>query len=135
MLFYNWEKILRESKGSVSDILTILNILTYKLPPVNRYDRKFKFWTKSFHGDSFLVNPKPIFIQRRRYSDSELVQYAGIASLRNYFEYQKTKDTTLDLLHFTGNEDSIKNNRLLRIENDRIHFKFEEITLEEMKWL
>ena len=134
MLFYNWEKILRESKGNVSDILTILNILTYKLPPVNRYDRKFKFWTKSFHGDSFLINPKPIFIQRRRYSDSELVQYAGIASLRNYFEYQKTKDTTLDLLHFTGNEDSIKNNRLLRIENDRIHFLFEEITLEEMKW-
>jgi len=134
MLFYNWEKILRESKGSVKDIMTILNILTYKLPPVNRYDRKFKFWTKSFHGNSFLVNPKPIFIQRRRYSDSELVQYAGIASLRNYFEYQKTKDTTLDLLHFTGNEDSIKNNRLLRIENDRIHFLFEEITLEEMKW-
>ena len=134
MLFYNWEKILRESKGSVKDIMTILNILTYKLPPVNRYDRKFKFWTKSFHGNSFLVNPKPIFIQRRRYSDSELVQYAGIASLRNYFEYQKNKDTTLDLLHFTGNEDSIKNNRLLRIENDRIHFKFEEITLEEMKW-
>ena len=134
MLFYNWEKILRESKGSVKDIMTILNILTYKLPPVNRYDRKFKFWTKSFHGNSFLVNPKPIFIQRRRYSDSELVQYAGIASLRNYFEYQKNKDTTLDLLHFTGNEDSIKNNRLLRIENGRIHFLFEEITLEEMKW-
>lgn len=134
MLFYNWEKILRESKGSVKDIMTILNILTYKLPPVNRYDRKFKFWTKSFHGNSFLVNPKPIFIQRRRYSDSELVQYAGIASLRNYFEYQKNKDTTLDLLHFNGNEDSIKNNRLLRIENDRIHFLFEEITLEEMKW-
>ena len=134
MLFYNWEKILRESKGSVKDIMTILNILTYKLPPVNRYDRKFKFWTKSFHGNSFLVNPKPIFIQRRRYSDSELVQYAGIASLRNYFEYQKTKDTTLDLLHFNGNEDSIKNNRLLRIENNRIHFLFEEITLEEMKW-
>lgn len=134
MLFYNWEKILRESKGSVKDIMTILNILTYKLPPVNRYDRKFKFWTKSFYGNSFLVNPKPIFIQRRRYSDSELVQYAGIASLRNYFEYQKNKDTTLDLLHFTGNEDSIKNNRLLRIEDGRIHFLFEEITLEEMKW-
>lgn len=134
MLFYNWEKILRESKGSVKDIMTILNILIYKLPPVNRYDRKFKFWTKSFHGDSFLVNPKPIFIQRRRYSDSELVQYAGIASLRNYFEYQKNKDTTLDLLHFTGNEDSIKNNRLLRIEDGRIHFLFEEITIKEIKW-
>jgi len=134
MILFNWDKILRESKGSVNDILTILNILTYKLPPVNRYDRKFKFWTKSFHGDSFLINPKPIFIQRRRYSDSELVQYAGIASLRNYHEYQKNKDTTLDFFHYTGKEEIIEKNRLLWIEDDRIHFKFEEITLEEMKW-
>ena len=131
MLFYNWEKI--KGKAIVKDVLTILHILTYKLPPVNRYDRKFKFWTKSFHGNSF-VNPKPLFIQRRRYSDSEIAQYAGIASLRNYYEYQKDKDTTLDLFHFHGREDIIKKNRLLWIENDRIHFKFEEITLGEMKW-
>lgn len=134
MLFYNWKKIKKESNGSVKDILTILHILTYKLPPVNRHDRIYKFWQKSFHGHSFLVNPEPLFIQRRRYSDSEIAQYAGIASLRNYFEYQKTKDTTLDLFHFTGNEDIIESNRLLWIEGDSIHFKFEEITKGEMKW-
>ena len=134
MLFYNWKKIQKESKGSVKDILTILHILTYQLPPVDRRDRIFKFWTKSFHGSSFIVNPKPLFIQRRRYSDSEIAQYAGIASLRNYYEYQNTKDTTLDLFHFTGNEDIIKRNRLLWIEDDRIHFKFEEVTIGEMKW-
>jgi hypothetical protein len=81
-----------------------------------------------------LLNPKPLFIQRRRYSDSEIAQYAGVASLRNYFEYQKTKDTRLDLLHFTGDEDSIKNNRLLKIEGDYIRFLFEEITIGEIKW-
>jgi hypothetical protein len=134
MLFYNWEKVKRESNGSVKDILTILHILTYKLPPVNRHDRIYKFWTKNFHGHSFLLNPKPLFIQRRRYSDSEIAQYAGVASLRNYFEYQKTKDTRLDLLHFTGDEDSIKNNRLLKIEGDYVRFLFEEITIGEMKW-
>jgi hypothetical protein len=80
------------------------------------------------------LNPEALFIQRRRYSDAEIAQYAGIASLRNYFEYQKTKDTRLDLLHFTGDKDSIKNNRLLRIEGYYIHFKFEEITLKELKW-
>jgi hypothetical protein len=134
MLFYNWEKVKRESNGSVKDILTILHILTYKLPPVNRHDRIYKFWTKSFHGHSFLLNPKPLFIQRRRYSDSEIAQYAGVASLRNYFEYQKTKDTRLDLLHFTGDEDSIKNNRLLKIEGNYIRFLFEEINIGEIKW-
>ena len=134
MILFNWEKIKRESNGKVSDILTILHILTYKLPPVNRKDRIFKFWQKSFYGHSFLVNPEALFIQRRRYSDSEIAQYAGIASLRNYHEYQKTKDTTLDLLHFTGQIEVIEQNRLLWLENDRIHFKFEEITLGEMTW-
>jgi hypothetical protein len=134
MLLYNWKKIQKESNGNVKDILTILHILTYKLPPVNRHDRIYKFWQKSFHGHSFLVNPEPLFIQRRRYSDSEIAQYAGIASLRNYYEYQNTKDTTLDLFLFTGNQDIIENNRLLWIEEDSIHFKFEEINKGEMKW-
>jgi hypothetical protein len=134
MLLYNWKKIKKESNGNVKDILTILHILTYKLPPVNRHDRIYKFWQKSFHGHSFLVNPEPLFIQRRRYSDSEIAQYAGIASLRNYYEYQNTKDTTLDLFLFTGNQDIIESNRLLWIEGDSIHFKFEEITKGEMKW-
>jgi len=134
MLLYNWKKIKKESNGNVKDILTILHILTYKLPPVNRHDRIYKFWQKSFHGHSFLINPEPLFIQRRRYSDSEIAQYAGIASLRNYYEYQNTKDTTLDLFLFTGNQDIIENNRLLWIEEDSIHFKFEEINKGEMKW-
>lgn len=134
MLLYNWKKIKKESNGNVKDILTILHILTYKLPPVNRHDRIYKFWQKSFHGHSFLVNPEPLFIQRRRYSDSEIAQYAGIASLRNYYEYQNSKDTTLDLFLFTGNQDIIENNRLLWIEEDSIHFKFEEINKGEMKW-
>ena len=134
MLLYNWKKIKKESNGNVKDILTILHILTYKLPPVNRHDRIYKFWQKSFHGHSFLVNPEPLFIQRRRYSDSEIAQYAGIASLRNYYEYQNTKDTTLDLFLFTGNQDIIESNRLLWIEGDSIHFKFEEITKGEIKW-
>lgn len=134
MLLYNWKKIKKESNGNVKDILTILHILTYKLPPVNRHDRIYKFWQKSFHGHSFLVNPEPLFIQRRRYSDSEIAQYAGIASLRNYYEYQNTKDTTLDLFLFTGNQDIIESNRLLWIEDNSIHFKFEEITKGEMTW-
>ena len=135
MIFYNWKKIRKETNGTVGDILAILYILTYKKePPINRKDRRFKFWQKSFHGDSFLVNPEPLFIQRRMYSDVEIAQYAGIASLRNYFEYQSKKDTTLDLLHFTGKQEILTKNRLLRVENGRIHFKFEEVTKGEMQW-
>jgi hypothetical protein len=135
MIFYDWKKIRNETNGKVGDIIAVLYILTYrKEPPINRKDRRFKYWTKSFHGDSFLVNPKPLFIQRNRYSDVEIAQYAGIASLRNYFDYQSKKDTTLDLLHYTGGQEILKRNRLLRVENDRIHFLFEEITTGEIKW-
>ena len=135
MIFYNWKKILKESNGKVGNILTILDILTYKKLPVNRKDRRFRFWQKSFHGDSFLLQPEALLVQRARYSDLEIAQYAGIASLRNYFEYQSRKNTTLDLMHYTGNEDIINQNRLLWIEDDRIHFKFEEINnLKELKW-
>jgi len=135
MIFYNWKKILKETNGKVVDIVAILYILTYKKePPINRKDRRFKFWQKSFHGDSFLVNPEPLLIQRTRYSDVEIAQYAGIASLRNVFEYQSRKDTTLDLLVYTGKQDILTQNRLLHVENGRIHFKFEEVTKEKMLW-
>ncbi len=81
-----------------------------------------------------MLNPESLLIQRNRYSDVEIAQYAGIASLRNYFDYQSKKDTTLDLLNFTGKQDILTKNRLLRVENGRIHFLFEEITKEELKW-
>ena len=136
MIFYDWKKIRKETDGKVGDIVSILYILTYKKePPINRNDRRFKYWTKSFHGKSFLLNSEALLIQRNRYSDVEIAQYAGIASLRNYFDYQSKKDTTLDLLFFTGKQEILTNNRLLRVENDRIHFLFEEITdNKELKW-
>ena len=80
------------------------------------------------------MNPEPLFIQRNRYSDTEIAQYAGIASLRNHFDYRSKKDTTLDFLHYTGKEDIITNNRLLWVEDGRIHFKFEEVTNGELEW-
>ena len=135
MIFYNWKKIRKETNGKVGDIVSILYILTYqKEPPINRKDRRFKFWQKSFHGESFLLNPEPLLIQRNRYSDVEIAQYAGIASLRNYFDYQSKKDTTLDLLFYTGKQEILTQNRLLHVENGRIHFKFEEVTKEKMQW-
>ena len=76
-----------------------------------------------------------LFIQRNLYSDREIVEYAGVASFRNYNNYVRTKDTTLDLIMYPLDESIIENNRLLWIEDDKIHFKFEEITdLKELKW-
>ena len=130
--YYNWKKIVKASNGSVADIITILRIITYKITPKNYYDRTFKFYEKNFGGSSFLINPDELLtVGRAQYSDKEVAEYVGIASFRNYHEYVKNLDTTLDLIFCKVNEDIIKQNRLLDIRDGFIHFKFEETTMEK----
>ena len=94
-------------KGNVLDTITILRIITFKLTPKNYNDRVFKFYEHYYGGQSFLLNPEKLLDVGRSYSDKEVVEYAGVASFRNYFEYQQTKDSTLDLLMLPISEDII----------------------------
>ena len=131
MIFYNWEKILSSSNGKVIDIIAILRIITYKITPKNYHDRTFKFYQQNFGGFSFLVNPEDLLTKGRTHSDKEVAEYAGVASYRNYHEYKKSGDTTLDLLYLPVSEDIINNNRLLELRGDKIHFLFEETQSEK----
>jgi|TARA_B110000211_G_scaffold21757_1_gene22528 hypothetical protein len=126
MLLFNWNEILKVSNGNVMDTITILRIITFKLTPKNYNDRVFKFYEHYYGGQSFLLNPEKLLNTGRSYSDREVVEYAGVASFRSYFEYQQTKDSTLDLLMLPISKDIITKNRLLDIKNGRIHFMFEE---------
>jgi hypothetical protein len=126
MIYFDWKKILEASHGNVGDIITILRILTYKMTPKNYYDKTFRFYEKSFHGSSFLVNPVALLEKGRAFSDKEVAEYVGVASFRNSFEYAKTKDTTLDLIFCQVNEDIITKNRLLDVRDGMVHFKYEE---------
>ena len=73
MIKYNWEKILRETKGDSVSILTIIHLLTYKRIPASRKDKTYKYFGKSFLGDSFLCNPRELLVQRRYYSIKKLL--------------------------------------------------------------
>jgi|TARA_B110000444_G_C18789847_1_gene571902 hypothetical protein len=126
MIYFDWKKILEASHGNVGDIITILRIVTYKRTPKNYYDKTFRFYEKSFHGSSFLVNPVALLEKGRAFSDKEVAEYVGVASFRNSFEYAKTKDTTLDLIYCQVSENIINQNRLLEIRDGIIHFKYEE---------
>lgn len=128
MILYNWPKIRKAAKNKVGNILTIVHILTYNLPPKNKFDPSFQFYGKNWSGQSFLVHPEKIFLNRHKYTDLELAQYIGFASLRSYAEYKVTRNTTLDFLICKGKEDTINKNRLLRVENGQVHFLFEEVT-------
>ena len=48
MLLFDWNKIVKVSKGNVGDIIQILRIITYKIQPKNYYDKTFKFYKYKF---------------------------------------------------------------------------------------
>tara|TARA_R100001591_G_scaffold76641_1_gene84373 strand:+ start:137 stop:559 length:423 start_codon:yes stop_codon:yes gene_type:complete len=132
MILYNWKSILKSSKGNVNDIITILRIITYRITPKNYYDKTFRFYQKNYGGSSYLVHPEILLTQgRSQYSDKEVAEYVGVASFRNYYEYKRTGNTTLDLIHCPVSEETIKSNRLLDIRDGCIHFLFEETNGEK----
>ena len=116
MIKYNWEKINREAKGDSVSILTIIHLLTYKRIPASRKDKTYKYFGKSFLGQSFLLNPRQLLAERRYYSNKDAAEYVAVASYRNYFDYKRTGQTTLELIHLPVNETIVNRNRLLRIE-------------------
>lgn len=117
---------MKVSKGNIGEIIQILRIITYKIKPKNYYDKTFKFYKYKFGGSSFILNPKDLLEHGRGFSDKEVAEYAGVASFRNYHEYLKTKDTTLDFLMSPISEEIITKNRLLELKDGRVHFLFEE---------
>ena len=125
MILFDWEKILRVSKGNVGDVISILRIITHKLPTKNYKDKSFKFYRYNYGGKSFLLNPEDLLTKGRAFSDKEVAEYVGVASFRNYPMYLQTKDSTLDLLYLPISEDTITKNRLLRIEDGKVHFLYE----------
>ena len=126
MIKYNWEKINSETKGDSTSILTIIHLLTYKRIPASRKDNTYKYFGKSFVGDSFLLNPRQLLAERRNYSNKEAAEYIAVASYRNYFNYNRTGETTLELIHLPVTTTIVNRNRLLRIENGLVHFLFED---------
>ena len=123
---YNWEKIFREAKGDSVSILTIIHLLTYKRIPASRKDKTYKYFGKSFLGDSFLLNPRQLLAERKNYSNKEAAEYIAVASYRNYFNYKQTGKTTLELIHLPVETTIVNRNRLLRIDNGLVHFLFED---------
>ena len=120
------EKIMRITEGDPTEILTLIHILTYNRIPSSHKDPTYKYYGKSYLGNSFLANPKQLLAERKNYSNLECANYVCVASYRNYHEYKRTGDSTLPLIHLPMLEEIIKENRLLQMKNGVIHFKFED---------
>lgn len=127
MICYNWLKIYKESDRKPSQILRILDFIVYKEIPYNLNDRVAKRLSEiDWSGTSFIVNPEPILRHRRIFSDKELAEYVALASFRNLAEYKVTKQKTLNVSECPVDIESIKDNKLFSIANDKIYFRWEE---------
>lgn len=130
MLFYDWKKITREAGNSSRRIMDIIDSMLRTSMPRNRFDPAYKYYGKDFSGHSFLLNPYQLITCRRykRHKDKAMADYIGLASYRNYGNYEVFGKTTLDLSHSPLRQDALENNTLLRIEGDQIHFIYEDYT-------
>ena len=126
MIKYNCEKIPKASKYVPARIMLIIHMLTYPRLPKNFKDPTMKYQGQSFEGFSFLLNPEKLLANRKKYGNQQCAEYVSLASYRSYMEYQKTGDTSLQLISLPFVEDIFNNNRLLTMKDGIIHFKFED---------
>ena len=79
---------------------------------------------KALYGDSFLINPLPLF--KNKADSLYIIQYIILASKRSYFLYKQYRIKYLDLTLYPDIDiASIKSNPLLKIENNKLHFIYE----------
>jgi len=132
MLFYDWEKIFNASQGKGSDMFAIVKMMYLKEVPKNKYDKLYKFSTKSFIGTSFLVHPDVLLYNAYKHSYREIGQYLALASMRPYVDYVTTGETTLDLEVIEIPVELFYDNSLLYIEDGKLHFLYEEVKPENI---
>ena len=74
MLFYDWEKIFDASEGNPHSMYLIFRMMYLREIPDNRYDKLYKYSTKSFIGTSFLLHPDVLLYNAYKHSYREISQ-------------------------------------------------------------
>lgn len=134
MLLYDWRKIYKKSGGNVLEIFYILEMLVNKSIPIHRGDKLYKYSKVDFNGLSFIVHPDVLLYNSYKHSYKDIAAYLATASFRSLAEYAATQTTTLELLHIPFADflvENIKTNSLLRVEDELVHFLYEEVPKEK----
>ncbi|HAW05701.1 MAG TPA: hypothetical protein DCW83_13525 [Saprospirales bacterium] len=132
MLFYDWKKMFKVSEGNPLVLYTLFKMITNKEIPRNKYDDIYKFAGKQFNGESYIIHPDVLLHNSYKHSYREIAQYLALASMRPYADYIVTGEPTLDLQQCEVDQEFFENNSLLHIENDKIHFLYEEVKQENI---
>lgn len=126
MTLFNWKKIVNKTQGRAKDIFAIMHWMTFMSLPSNRKDIVYNYMQYNFVGNSFAVDLKPFFFEAKNYTAQERIEYLSLLSYRSFAIYMHDQIVTLDLSHANVGQDTINNNRLLTLIDDKIHFKYED---------
>ena len=134
MFLFDWTKIYIESGGNVVETVRILRMLVERQIPKNRKDPIYGYSQKNFSGSSFLLHPDVLLYHSYKYTYREVAQYIALAALRSYADYISNQKITLDFVFMPGDQglSIIENNRLLYLEDDQVHFLYEEVNNMEI---
>ena len=132
MILYNWQKIFEIADGNAFIVFIIFKMVTHKQIPENKYDKIYELSKLNFSGDSFMLHPDILLFNAYRHDYTDIAQYIALCSLRPFVDYKTTGKIDLDTLSFDLNHELIKNNSLLRFEEDTIHFIYEEVPKEKL---
>ena len=127
MIFYDWEKVLKLSKGKTKNTIRLMVIYTYGIKMPKNKKSISHFYGQDIIGDSFLLNPKELFKNKLQVTLKQMVAYMELASYRNYLDYKWQGVKTLPHRYTEITHQDIEDNPLLELdEQDNIKFYYEE---------
>jgi len=127
MIFYDWEKVLKLSKGKTKNTIRLMVIYTYGIKMPKNKKSISHFYRQDIIGDSFLLNPKELFKNKLQVTLEQMVAYMELASYRNYLDYKWQGVKTLPHRYTEITHQDIEDNPLLELdEQDNIKFYYEE---------
>lgn len=125
-LFFDLHILERDTKEDPEYLVRALYYFYKGIMIPNKLYSKYKPLPNLKKGSSFLLNPKGFFSD---YSDTVYrAQYIKLAGRRDYMDYITNLDTTLNLSMFADiNISAIQHNPMIKIINNKIKFKYEEL--------
>lgn len=126
-LFFNLQTLEIETNND-SDYIVAALYYFYKgiIIPKSSRDR-FKPVRKLREGSSFLLNPASFFLDTKT-ENIYKAQYIKLAGRRSYMDYVQNHVVILNLSMYPDiNLSAIKTNPIIKIIDNHIHFKYEEI--------
>ena len=120
MLFFNWINLVKESKG---DPLSVVDLLKrFKENRIIKYGLRNKL-----KGYSFLLHPS-LILEDKTTDILYIYQYLLLAARRDYSNYKLYGARTLPLSYYPDIDlSSISHNPLLKVINNELYFKYEEL--------